>query len=382
MNKIIERQKRLNTQLARLFQLHHIKKFRVTSLGNSIASGYSMTRTIKPLLIRNESLESIMSSFDIALDRHQFARPQNNCDEHIFEWLVSNVKETDIYKMNHVDYFSVKNCMPTVNGITSDNIHQYYPLDIEGAPRIQEVILESTLDMANVVIYNGATGSFLDNVTRRGKIHHKLTYGIKRDISSIDATLQFIQSYNRLDNSNTQVYLCGAPNYLGLGVTEAINAKLKKLAKKYANVVYVPPIKSRFLYHPLHLVKNKFFKHILLPDTHYSEDEYLKLNNGIISSISVNYLTTQAMISLDRELYRLSSMIELEYPEYLDIPQYIEQQIMEMLERISVNLANEEERKKFYNQAKRYLINRTPYDFYYVGKKNIKAAIKGMKKDS
>jgi len=245
---------------------------------------------------------------------------------------------------------------------------------------MQDVILETSPDMANIVLYNGCTGSFLDNVSRKGKVHHKLTYGVKRDTYGIEATLKFIQTFNRTKNINTQVYLCGAPDYLGLGITEIINSKLRKIAKKYANAVYVPPVKSKFLYHPLHLIKSKFYKFILMPDTHYNEDEYLELNNSIVESISDNYSITQAMISLDRELYKLSSLIELEHPEYLDSSGYVEQQIIEILENVSTNIEDEETKKIFYSQAKQYLINRVPYDFHYAGKKNISGAIKQMKK--
>ena len=50
------------SQAVDLFQKNGIKKFRLISLGNSIGSGYSAVRTLKPLLLRNESLNMIMNN--------------------------------------------------------------------------------------------------------------------------------------------------------------------------------------------------------------------------------------------------------------------------------------------------------------------------------
>lgn len=103
-NKLIIKERTLNRKLASFFDEFGIKNFRLISLGNSIASGYSMVRTTKPLLLRNSSLQEIMALYDINLERYHFARAQNNNDEHIFEWLTQNIKESDIYQMNRQDY--------------------------------------------------------------------------------------------------------------------------------------------------------------------------------------------------------------------------------------------------------------------------------------
>lgn len=110
MNKvIIDKQKELNMEVASMLKNSDssITNLRLISLGNSIASGYSMVRTIKPLLLRNDSIESIMKEYDIELERYHFARAQNNNDEHIFEWLASNVTENEMHEMNRRDYLVV-----------------------------------------------------------------------------------------------------------------------------------------------------------------------------------------------------------------------------------------------------------------------------------
>ena len=80
-----------NMKLAEKLSNSGVKNLRITSAGNSIASGYSMTRTIKPLLLRNESLKEEMEKKNITLEVHNFSRAQNNNDEHVFEWLIANI---------------------------------------------------------------------------------------------------------------------------------------------------------------------------------------------------------------------------------------------------------------------------------------------------
>lgn len=376
-NLIIEQQK-LNNRLATLFKENGIKTVRLLSFGNSIASGYSFVRTTKPLLKRNETLEQTMSSSDIKLDMHHFARAQNNNDEHLFEWLINNIKESEIHSLNINDYNGGPTSMVS-HGLNSEKLNEYYPTNIENDIGLQDAILESSDDMANIVVYNGCTGSFLDNVTRNGKIKHMLTYGVNRDTYGLEAILKFIQTNNRNNKSNTQVYICGAPDFLGLKISEIINVKLKKIAEKYSNVVYVEPVKSKFFYKSLNVSENTnleeaqsvFKKYLRQPDVHYDEEEYLKFNNNIIKAIGDNYLITQSMINVDRNLYDFSSNLEHKNQEMLDNKDYIQQYISNILTLETSKIPDEVSKNRFYKRAEKYLINRFPYDFYYIGKKNI-----------
>ena len=68
---IIDKQKELNMEVASMLKNSDssITNLRLISLGNSIASGYSMVRTIKPLLLRNDSIESIMKEYEKLLSK-------------------------------------------------------------------------------------------------------------------------------------------------------------------------------------------------------------------------------------------------------------------------------------------------------------------------
>ena len=370
-DNIIFIQNEKNKELANELASKGIKNLRITSVGNSIASGYSMVRTIKPLLLRNESLEEEMKKQGIDLELHHFARAQNNNDEHVFEWLMTNLTENEIHQYNRMDYSNLKNSMPS-NGITQEKINLFYPIDLESSNGFRDIILESNPNLANILVYHGCTGSFLDNITRNGKISQMLMYGVKRDLTSLSAILKFIQSSNRIDGSNTQIYLCGAPNFLGLNISSLINRRLKKLADQYANVTYVDPVKSKFIY-------KKYNDGGYGVDIHYDEEEYLKLNNHIIESIIDNYQLNKSLIYVDRTLYRYSKDIEM-YPEKIESDKIEEQ----MVSFLSTVVSSNEDSVRFLKKTKLYLLEREPYDFFYLGKNNIKkslARVRNSEKD-
>ena len=385
IEKINEIQLEKNNRLSLILKMNGISKLVMTSLGNSIASGYSMTRMIKPLLMRNETLEKMLLNQGIILERHSFARAQNNSDEHIYDWVMSNVKESDMNKRVRIDYNGGATSLPTAE-ITEERINEYYPTKLEDDKGLIDIISESDENLANIVVYNGCTGSFLDNVTRGGKIRHMLTYGLKRDIKGLEATLKYIQGQNRTNGNNTQVYLCGAPNWLGIHLTDILNRKLKKIAKEYANVTYVDSVPSKFFYKKIKddsvtdaNVAQQILSNIPLPDPHYDETEYLKFNNNIIEAINNNFTLKKVLINVDRNLYRASMYVEQEgkeeyrNKEFQDmlISKAIDNEIDLLKDSInSINNINDiNEYKKIISK---YISNRFPYDFYYLGKGNLK----------
>lgn len=380
--RLLMKQELLNDELAWLFSKNGIKNFRLLGLGNSIISGYSMVRTTEPLLLRNESLVSIMKKHDIAVECYHYARAQNNNDEHLYDWLVLNTKLSEIHKMNRSDYGNGTTSMPTHN-LDLSKLEEYYPLEMAKDLGLQEAVLGTAVDMANVIVYNGCTGSFLDNVTRGGKATQMFSYGIKRDTCSLEAILKFIQANNRENNTNTQVYICGVPNFLGLGLSEIINTKLKSIAQRYANVVYVKPIVTKVIYKPLNLpegigmvqVQRFLRKYIGQIDVHCDEEEYLQLNNRIIEAIRDNYLMTQAMIDIDRDFYKFSKDLEISNSCSLSNDEYIRNFMEFILTKGEYRVSGVTSKEIFDDVIREYLLSRAPYDFHYLKKKNIKKTL-------
>ena len=344
-----------NHELAKMLKEQNISKINLIACGNSISSGFSMSHYTKPLLFRNENIEKILNSNSIDLGMYHFARAEDNNDEHIFSWLINNVKLSEIARLNRFDLKEMKS-----TGVDESNIDKLYPLldntTIKG--------LIEDKDESNIIIYNGATGSFLDNITRGGK--HYLTHGIKRDCTSIEAFLKYIQEYNRYYCTNVQVYLCGAPSILKASDV-FINTRLKALAKNYANVTYVENIPKKLLY--------KTENGGITPDTHYDEIEYLELNSKILETINQNYLFKKMLIWMDREFYQLNNFYQLGYTSKEEIDVCINNILEGFIKRFKVDLEKLNNRDELLKQIEEYLISRKHYDFHYIGKARIRNSV-------
>lgn len=341
-----------NYELAKILKKQNVSKVNMICCGNSISSGYSMSSFTKPLLFRNENIQEILKENSIDLNRYHFARAEDNNDEHIFSYLINEIKLSDICRLNRFDLKAMNS-----TGIDETNIDKFYPLN-------DNTIIKDLLSddkASNIIIYNGATGSFLDNVTRGGK--HFLTYGVKRDCVSIEAFLKYIQEYNRTNGTSIQLYLCGAPSLLKASDI-FINTKLKAIAEKYANVTYVENIPKKLFY--------KKFDGGTTFDLHYDETEYLIFNNQIIESINNNYIINKILIKIDRKLYTLNNHFQAGIIKKEEIGKIADNVINNTIVKYRESLKQQNiDLKSLLSIIKKYLINRKPYDFHYIGKEKI-----------
>ena len=92
-----------NTLFIDLMKNRGINKVNLTSIGNSIATGFSLNDSLVPLLKRNEDLIN-RASFDLKL--RAYARAQDNCDSKTFHYLNSNITQTEINAYVKNDYLS------------------------------------------------------------------------------------------------------------------------------------------------------------------------------------------------------------------------------------------------------------------------------------
>lgn len=342
----------LNETLTEILSSNHITYVNFVAIGNSISSGFRMKGEILPLVHYNQTIQGVLTSKGISYHPYTFARYSNNNDEHVYSWLINNIKQSQMNKMIRAD-IEVEHVIE--NGC---QVHEeYYPLELEENKGLADILKESKDEKATIVIYNGATGSFLDNVTRQGL--PKVFSGFQRDYTSMEAVLKYIQEQNRQQGTNVQVYLCGIPNLLQQGLNDLmVNRHLQQMAEKYANVVYVPPIERRYIYHEDGKV---YF------DVHYDHDDYQHLSNMIMVSICQNYNKTMAMINIDREFVRLNS----EKEQQLD--KEVEEQMTDIIAQWIVFLEKQGiDKDSFIDKLKTYLLDRFPYDFYCLQKQNIK----------
>lgn len=333
---------KVNSRFIKLMNDRGIKKVNLTSIGNSIATGFSLNDSLVPLLKRNEDLVN-RASFDLKL--RAYARAQDNSDGKIFHYLNSNITQAEINKYVRNDYLSEtvgmfkglfkkrKKILEVLDGTREKNkivglfkkalkinddsktltkaeikklndellylddkisdiksvVEKYYPLEVQNDIGLNDLIKQDESELANIVVYNGFTGSFLDNWSRKGPFRH--TGVIKLGTFKIDekdmyASLKKIYD----DNPNTQVYLCGMPNITGINLVDIENKKLKKLCKEFPNCVYVAPSPQHFLYSK----DGKIFV-----DIHYNDEEYLDLNKNIMKAIVNNFDFLKSFVKFD-----------------------------------------------------------------------------------
>ena len=330
----------------------------LTTLGNSISTGFSFNDINGPLLDRDKFLEISAKIWGIDLEKHKFSRSENNSDQHVFDWIINNISEDELDRMNKRDYLRY---LKHGNELLKESqIKTMY--DESSKSKIQDVLFNQDDSKANIVIYNGATGSFLDNWTRKGI--HLLTGRIKKDISYIDAILGIIQNNNRKTNSKTQVYLCGAPKIVVPGVTNTfINRKLKQVQNRYANTSYVPNFNRK----PFYNVNG-----LPIPDPHYSKKEYIKLIYLILDSIIKNYRMRDYLIEIDRNLYNRSKEIEMSMEDI-----NTKEEVLDTIRHYADLLS--EDKEEFLKMCRKYLLERYCYDFCCLDHKAIKDEVKELK---
>ena len=353
---IIEELYTLNEDLACFLSQDKKNYLSLTSLGNSIATGYSGKDMIKPLLLRNESLELVLKMNHINLETHSFARAQDNCDEHIFNWLINNTLENEINKMVHMDFGKEETSMLNP-GLNEENLEKYYPMYSDNNKGLRDIIANNDLDRANIVVYNGYTGSFLDNITRKGK--HFNLYGFKRDLISLEAVLKYIY----LTSPNTQIYVVGVPNLLGINITQLINKNLKRLCMLYPNITYVNGVAA------LHLIAKSDGK--IAFDPHHTELEYLNLNKNIISSINKNYFKNKMFIEFDQVLKGYSNEGQFGNHDIRRDKALVSKLVTDLVGKYYKHIEQNDMKELLSFFKERY-----PHDYYYTDKKTIVDTIK------
>lgn len=341
-----------NIECFNLLESLNIKELNLTSLGNSISSGFAMEGDIKPLLERNETLKDVAKLFNIKVNTYNMARAQANNDNRVYGWILNNVTLQEMYDMNISDYFGASK----MGCITGTANMEDYILKTENKG-IRDILLENHPNLANIVIYHGATGSFLDNITRNGK---HLVAGIPKDLANMRSILDYVQNQNREKNTNTQVYLGGAPNAYGLHITDVISLPIKNLSTKYACTSFLKPV-----------YETAFRKHDgkFMYDIHYSKEEYDKLNSVIMDTITSNYIYKYALIQIDRELFKLSRKIEFEDANLKNDLSFMNLEIDRILEQqLKYLIRNNGDLKYFGKLLTKYFNEIYCYDFYYINK--------------
>ncbi len=338
-----------NEELIRFIKDYPKDGVLLTAIGNSISDGFSMSEPGRLLLDRNLGLIEIGKQNGIKVIKNHLCRSENNNSLAVANWIRNNCTEHDTYEWNRQDYErTIKNGNPF---LTEEEIERYFS---NGSyERIQDIILDPNPKMANIVILNLGTGSFLDIITRHGSLTIPSIFdSLQRDIRGISEILEFIQNNNRENNTHTQVYLCGAPRIMNTVITDlAMNPSIKKIAGEFANVTYVPSFPRQAFY--------KTPSGTIIPDPHYNYAEYYHLLSAIETKIIKSYLIRDLMLDMDAILYKLSVENDIKGANNNS------SDALDVIKAIAKKYEDENGNyNDFLDLAKKYIKRRYPFDFY------------------
>lgn len=367
-NKLEEKEKldKTNEELIRFMKDYPKESISLTAIGNSISDGFSMSEPGRLLLDRNLGLIEIGKLNGIKVKKNHLSRSENNNSLAVANWIRNNCTEQDCYDWNKEDYKRhVKQGNPL---LTEEEIEIYFSNG--NNEKIQDIILNSKPEEANIVILNLGTGSFLDILTRHGSLTiPNILDSLQRDTRGISEILELIQNNNRENNSHTQVYLCGAPRIMNTVITDlAMNPSIKKIGNEYANVTYVSSFPRQAFY--------KTSNGTILPDPHYNHAEYYHFLNDVENHIINSYLVRDLMIDMDTTLYKLSEENDIKGAnnngsDALDV-------IKEIAKRYEDSNGDY---NYFLDLAKMYIKSRYSFDFYRLSpEKNISNSVDSLKR--
>ncbi len=335
----------VSNKLIQVLAEDKIKKLSLVFTGNSITSGFTVSDKVIPMgqriptIILQNLKELNVGIYDVAI-------AGDNSDEHLLNNYINNTPLKDYVDFNRANYFVDGNMGAKCN-ITEEEFEQYYNFTYNSDITIQEAMFSEQKEEANIVVYCGLTGKFLDNFDRGvlGDMVNSFSK-IKQDYGSAHGFLSSISNKNR-QGKNTQVYIIGVPNFLGIRVAEIWNSKLRKLAKYYPNAVFVEPVIGKMFY------KNGI-------DIHYDASEYEKAIVKIFTAMIENYKNTKIHIEIDRLLHQAGlANMKTNFNKVKDL----DEKIISILEKYGLNKIEMGSLLRDFD--KRYKLV-YPHEFYYL----------------
>lgn len=283
---LLEEEKRLCEKVVEIFGDCNMKNINIACVGNSISSGYSKCDEMLPFFAR-----SALYKMDYSINFYSYARVRRNEELNVLKWYHRNISHQEINKLLLADIMAKKNSYAEFN----KSQYEEYKKIVESS---KLGFRDYTKLENNIMIYNGLSGSFTD-IIRKGEAFDKqmLLKCFKTDYEYLKIFL--LEVY--LDNPNIQIYVCGLPDILGVGITSIFDSYMKKAVSMIPNAVYIKGA-TRNVFH--------YLKNQKEPDYHYSRPEYLYLLCSIWKSIEKNLIPIRYKSEMLYELDMYSTSVE------------------------------------------------------------------------
>lgn len=334
MNEYMEKDKKLCDKVMQLFRDCKIDFINIGSVGNSIASGYSKCDEMIPFFARSHMFELSDKMYF-----YTYARVRRNEEINILNWYSSNLSHRDINKLLMSDILVKKQKYAGF----SDKQKELY----ERMANISNIGFRDYVCLKNnIMIYNGLSGTFTDIIRKGTSVDRKkLLNCFRNDFEFLKMFL--LQVW--LDNPKLQIYVCGLPDVMGIGVTNIFDKYMKKAIRLIPNAVYVKGTTRNYF----SMLEGQ--KEI---DYHYSKPEYLKLLCNVWESILNNYIILNYKNDILYELMNYNKQVEFKDTTSKGDPKIIRNLIVKCTEKykdlmIKYNIDEQKIKReiwKFYNK--------------------------------
>ncbi|MCX4322454.1 MAG: hypothetical protein OSJ59_05765 [Lachnospiraceae bacterium] len=256
-------------------------------VGNSIASGYSKSDEMLPFFARTKLFQL---KEDIRF--YSFARVRRNEELNVLKWYNQNISHR---KINTLLLDDLKAKVGRYACYTKRQEQTYRQIMHCTDLNFQECIQLKN----NILIYFGLSGTFTD-IFRKGNLTDKIKIfqSFRKDFEYLKMILTEIH----MANPQIQVYVCGLPDVMGIGLTNQFDRYIKKAICAVPNAVYIRGV-SRNVLSILNGQKEL--------DYHYNKAEYLCQLCGIWEAVLQNYIPIKFKNDILIQLAQYSDEVEL-----------------------------------------------------------------------
>lgn len=304
MKKYERKEKELCDKIIQLFSDCKIDAVNMGSVGNSIASGYSKCDEIIPFFARSHIFEH-----EDKVSFYTYARVRRNEEINILNWYSCNLIHKDINMLLMSDILAKKEKY----AVFSDEHKNLY----EYMTNKTNIGFSDYIHLSNnIMVYSGLSGTFTDIIRKgNGADRIKLLNCFRNDFECLKMFL--IRAW--LDNPKLQIYVCGLPDMMGIGLTNKFDKYIKKAVQIVPNAIYVKGATRNYF------SKLEGQKEI---DYHYSKPEYLQLICNVWESILNNYIMLNYKNDILYDLMKYSKQVEFEDSTSKGDPMLMRQLIM------------------------------------------------------
>ena len=287
LEKLIREEKILSDKMIQLFTDCGISQINMGSVGNSIASGYTKCDEMLPLFERTSLIDC---SYNINF--FSYARVRRNEEFNVLNWYHQNISHQEINLLLIADIMAKRKKYANFGDVQSKKY--------EAMKKRTNIGMRDYVKLENnIMIYNGLSGTLTD-IVRKGDACDRVT--LLRCFKNDCEYLKMFLTELYLDNPCMQIYICGLPDILGLGISNIFDEYIKKAVKSVPNAVYIKGAARNML---------SILDGQIELDYHYSRPEYLHLMCSVWKSILENYIPMCFKCEMLRNLKKYSKVVEL-----------------------------------------------------------------------